>query len=62
MEFISYYLVRRKDRLRDIDQMSRDEIIILTYSCPLRVNVRVFAYLIQVKVQLALERVYQVCK
>ena len=43
-------------------KMSQDEVISLTYSSPLRVNVRVSAYFIQVQVQLALERVHRVCK
>ena len=44
------------------DQKSRDEVISLTYSSPLRVNVSVSAYFFQVQVQLALERVHRVCK
>ena len=42
--------------------MLQDEVISLTYSSPLRVNLRVSAYFVQVQVQLALERVYRVCK
>jgi len=44
------------------DQLSRDEVINLTYSSPLGVNVHVSAYFVQVQVQLALERVHRVCK
>ena len=44
------------------DQMSREEVISLTYSSHLRVNVRISAYFVQVQVQLALERVQRVCK
>ena len=42
--------------------MSRDEVTSLTYSSPLRVNMGVSAYFVQVQVQLALERVHRVCK
>ena len=42
--------------------MPQDEVISLTYSSPLRVNVGVSAYFVQVQVQLALERVHRVCK
>ena len=42
--------------------MSQDETISLTYSSPLRVNVRVSGYFVQVQVQLALERVHRVRK
>ena len=44
------------------DQKSRNEVISLTYNSPLRVNVYVSAYFVQVQVQLALERVHRVCK
>ena len=43
-------------------KMSQDEIISLTYSSPLRVNMRLSAYCVQVQVQLAIERVHRVCK
>ena len=43
-------------------QLSRDEDTSLTYSSPLLVNVCVSAYLVQVQIQFALERVYRVCK
>jgi hypothetical protein len=43
------------------DQKSRNEVISLTYNSPLRVNVYVSAYFVQVQVQLALERVHRVC-
>ena len=38
------------------------KIIILTYISPLRVNVRVSDYFVQVQDQLALERIHRVCK
>ena len=43
-------------------KMSQDEVISLTYSSPLRLNVSVSAYFVQVQVQLALERVHRVRK
>ena len=42
-------------------KMSQDEVISLTYSSPLRVNMGVSAYFVQIQVQLALERVHRVC-
>ena len=42
--------------------MSQDDISNLTYSSPLRANVRVSAYFVQVQVQLAFKRVHRVCK
>ena len=41
--------------------MSQYEVISLTYSSPLRVNVRISSYFVQAQVQLALERVHRVC-
>ena len=43
-------------------QMLRDEVISLTYSSPLRVNVPGYAYFAQVQDQLVLERVHRVFK
>ena len=40
--------------------MSQDEVTSLTYSSPLRVNVCVSSYFVQLQVQLALERVHRV--
>ena len=45
-------------RIECSDQLSRDEIISLTYSSPLRVDVSASAYFFQVQVQFALERVH----
>ena len=41
------------------DQLLREEIISLTYSIPLRVNLCVAAYFVQAQVKLALEFLYR---
>ena len=43
-------------------KISQDEIISLTYSSSLRVNVHVSDFFVHVQVQLAFERVHRVCK
>ena len=42
--------------------MSQDDISNLTYSSPLRVNVRISVYFVQVQVQLAFEKVHRLSK